>query len=66
MATESITSPQVSACPGVLVVYAPGEGRCDLGHECAVYELRWTDHDGYLAAHVLRAVPGECDGTEPG
>jgi len=47
------------SCLGVLIVYAPGEGNCDWGRNCPAYDLRWKDHDAYLAAHQRRARPGE-------
>jgi hypothetical protein len=46
-------------CDGVLIQYAWGEGCCDRGHRCEVYDVRWSDHDAYLAAHHRFARPGD-------
>jgi hypothetical protein len=59
MPSERITTESGPTCRGVLVAYAPGEGECDRRHDCQVYELRWTDHDAYLAAHQIRILPDD-------
>jgi hypothetical protein len=46
-------------CDGTLIVYAAGEGCCDLGHRCRAYDVRWSDHDAYLAAHELFSEPND-------
>jgi hypothetical protein len=53
----------VLTCRGTLVLYAKGEGECDLGRECDVYEHRWTEHDAYLAAHRHRVLPDQAGVT---
>jgi len=50
---------QPLTCEGRLIVYARGEGECDLGRACEVYDLRWADHAAYLGAHPVRAFPHE-------
>jgi hypothetical protein len=57
--SEGATAEAGPTCRGILVVYALGEGECDRRHDCQVYELRWTDHEAYLAAHQLRILPDD-------
>jgi hypothetical protein len=59
MENERIVAGPQPACHGVLVVYAAGEGECDLRRGCDVYDLRFEDHAAYMAAHRSRVLPDD-------
>ncbi|MDQ1476273.1 MAG: hypothetical protein QOE62_1502 [Actinomycetota bacterium] len=59
MQKDTIIAVPRPACRGVLVVYARGEGECDLRRGCDVYDLRFVNHEAYMAAHRSRVLPND-------
>ncbi len=45
------TDPEPIVCDRLVIVFAPGEGLCELGDHCPAEDLRWNDYPAYLDAH---------------